>query len=320
MMNVLLVAADSVPRAIVERTVAHIGHTVTVVRDGGAAWNALTENLYDMVICERHLRDTTALDLVRQARLLGQSRYVYFLVLTPHAEALRAVDDVREGADDSLFFPVDRAVLEARLIVASRVMSLHRRLYQQARSDALTGAANRMRFVEDSAVLMDRAQRYGEGFGLILCDIDNFKSFNDSYGHQAGDAALQAVAHALEDAVRGSDGVYRFGGEEFVAMLPRQDLDECRATAERLRRRVWDLRIPHANNDGWGRVSLSLGASEYRAGIDDSVDEVLARADAEMYRAKDSGRNCVLAEGDTAPTRSSDDTERADVAAHWAPP
>jgi PleD family two-component response regulator len=139
---------------------------------------------------------------------------------------------VGEGADDYLVKPVDLFDLRSRLIAAQRVTGLHAELARHraevahlARHDPLTQLGNRRSLDEDLTVLHARSLRYGRSYGLAICDIDCFKAYNDTVGHQAGDRALAAVAATIARQVRAGDGVYRYGGEEFVLVLPEQTLD-----------------------------------------------------------------------------------------------
>jgi two-component system chemotaxis response regulator CheY len=125
-----------------------------------------------------------------------------------------------------------------------------------------------------------------------MCDVDNFKAYNDIYGHQAGDLALRGVAAALAGQARKNDGVYRFGGEEFLLVLPHQDLPGAKALMERALGAVRDLAIPHAG-DPSGQLRLSAGIAMFSAGPGVDADTVLGEADAALYAAKAAGRNRV---------------------------
>jgi two-component system chemotaxis response regulator CheY len=302
-MRILVASAPSVARTIVVRTSELLGHEVSVCTNGDEAWRHITSRPVDTVICDAALPGLDAISLCQRLRAHGPGDYVYFVMLSPLGASHAAVASIRHGVDDVLGHPVERQTLEARLLVAKRVVSLHRQLYSQARSDALTRVGNRLRFVEDMRVVEDRAMRYRESFAVCVCDIDNFKRFNDTYGHLAGDQALVGVARALADNLRPSDAVYRFGGEEFLVLLPQQSLEDARTSVDRLRRRVSELGIAHVGNAPWNRLTLSMGVAV--KGPDDTrhLDEVLREADNALYAAKKAGRNCVMAHGDHQPLR-----------------
>jgi diguanylate cyclase (GGDEF)-like protein len=203
------------------------------------------------------------------------------------------------GADDYVTKPLDPFVLHARLLVARRITTLHadlahyrRVLSRQARTDPLTGLDNRLKLSEDLEQLHRRSGRYGEQYSLAMCDVDNFKSYNDVYGHQAGDLALRAVGAALLGIVRKSDNVYRYGGEEFLLVLPQQSVSAAKALMERVLEAVRDLAIVHAG-DPSGQLRLSAGISSFSADHRVDADTLVGEADAALYAAKAAGRNRV---------------------------
>lgn len=166
---------------------------------------------------------------------------------------------------------------------------------QEARHDPLTGLANRRRLEETAAKLWANESAHVSPISVVLYDVDRFKAFNDLYGHQAGDDCLRRVAACALTEIGAEDDVAgRYGGEEFILLLPRTPLDEARRVAERLRAAVAALRIPHAGGEELGVVTASFGvacADTSQRGFED----LMAEADAALYRAKRSGRNRVLA-------------------------
>lgn len=162
------------------------------------------------------------------------------------------------------------------------------------REDALTRLANRREFDRRLGIEWNRARRDGHVLSLVLIDVDCFKNYNDHYGHPAGDACLQKVAGALQSVVRRSaDLVARFGGEEFVVLLPATDAADASALAERMRRQVADLQIPHAASRVAAGVTASLGVATLAPGDACQPPDLVAAADAALYRAKEQGRNRV---------------------------
>jgi diguanylate cyclase (GGDEF)-like protein len=205
--------------------------------------------------------------------------------------------------------PVDFTELKVSLIAACRVTSLHRELHQQklelerlnlelreqARRDPLTHLYNRLRLREDFDALRHRMQRYGSPCSVVLCDIDHFKDYNDHYGHLAGDEALRRVAQAFADECRASDLAYRYGGEEFLVLLPEQSLHDAVTAAERLRRAVERLRIPHHATDSQGVLTVSVGVAAADGNPFRQPEALVKEADLALYRAKTSGKNIVIA-------------------------
>jgi diguanylate cyclase (GGDEF)-like protein len=162
---------------------------------------------------------------------------------------------------------------------------------QQARTDELTGLPNRRRFFELAEREMVRAQRYGSPLAVVMLDLDHFKEINDNYGHAAGDQVLRAVGDCCRDVLRTNDVIGRLGGEEFAILLPATAMDGARLFAERLRVAVYECRIGLPGTEL--RLTATLGVAACAPGEVVTVDELLARADAALYRGKAGGRNRV---------------------------
>jgi diguanylate cyclase (GGDEF)-like protein len=171
---------------------------------------------------------------------------------------------------------------------------VHEALETTARTDPLTGAANRVRLVEDLRAVRSHLDRQRSPYGLVAVDLDRFKLVNDRFGHLGGDDVLQRVVAAMRQTLRPGDGIYRFGGEEFLVILESPTEASLSTAAERLRAAVADVRIEHPDNVPFGVATISLGAVWLTpADLDQSDDEWFARADAALYQAKKLGRNRV---------------------------
>jgi diguanylate cyclase (GGDEF)-like protein len=175
--------------------------------------------------------------------------------------------------------------------LTARLRDRERRLEAMARTDALTGVANRRRFLEVFTREFERAKRYGTSLSCVLLDLDHFKSINDRHGHQVGDRVLVAAAQAFTRSLRTHDTIARWGGEEFVLLLPQTDLAGAEAVAERCRRSLEDTVIPAEG----GRVAatVSIGVATHPQPPFESEGALLKSADDALYRAKVSGRNRV---------------------------
>lgn len=165
-------------------------------------------------------------------------------------------------------------------------------LKTQVRTDALTGLYN-FRFLSETLPLeMERARRSFQPLSLILLDVDHFKSFNDQWGHEAGNLALQHMAIVILQSVRKLDFACRFGGEEFAIILPNTDLRQAINVAERLRECLASSSFTLASGN-IVKITASLGVEQFAAGRTDTQEHFLARVDSLLYQAKQSGRNCV---------------------------
>ncbi len=217
--------------------------------------------------------------------------------LTPGGRVHGLMTVVRRGPG---FSEDDRTVLRSlasQAALALENVDLHVLVSRQAVTDELTGLSNHRRFQELLAVEMEQVRRYHHPVGLIMLDIDNFKSVNDTYGHQQGDVVLRRVSRVLADTSREADFPARYGGEELALILPHTDMAGSFAIAERIRTSVEALRIPRLDGEGVLRVTVSLGVA---ASTDGSKEDLVAEADAALYDAKRQGKNRTLAAG--APT------------------
>ena len=189
----------------------------------------------------------------------------------------------------------ERDQLEAR--VAQRTLELmaaNTKLEQQATTDPLTGIGNRRRMTEQINKELERSRRFKHPLSLLMVDIDHFKNVNDIYGHEAGDRAIVAISHALASGMRSIDMASRFGGEEFVLLMPETEIDVAGAAAERLRSDIAALRIAGDNSEEI-RLTISIGvASSDPSGTMDSASSLLSRADKALYQAKHEGRDRVV--------------------------
>jgi diguanylate cyclase (GGDEF)-like protein len=192
---------------------------------------------------------------------------------------------------DHPFSDDDRALLRslaAQTTLALENVELHQQVSRQAVTDELTGLSNHGRFQELLGSEMEQVRRYHHPIGLIMLDIDNFKSINDSYGHQQGDVVLKRVARVVADSSRDADFPARYGGEEMALILPHTDLEGAYAIAERVRTAVEALRVPRKDDQGVLRITASLGVAST---TDGAKDALIADADAALYQAKRSGKN-----------------------------
>jgi diguanylate cyclase (GGDEF)-like protein len=222
--------------------------------------------------------------------------YTYLILVTGRSGKTPMLDGLEAGADDYLVKPVDTHELRARLNTAKRILDLQERLlatqYQlreQATRDSLTGLWNRPMIFETLARELTRSQREHRPLAVIMADVDHFKDVNDTHGHLVGDTVLHQTAERLLAALRPYDTVGRYGGEEFLIVLPGCCGGSALALAERLRQSV--ACAPLAAGATSLRVTLSLGVAAWDGAS--AVPDLLRNADAALYRAKRGGRNRV---------------------------
>jgi two-component system, cell cycle response regulator len=292
--RVLVAEDDAMFRRILESWLTTWGYAVTMARDGAEAWAILQQEIRPQVlILDWMMPAINGLELCGKVRERNQIPYQYILLAT----AKDAKQDLVRGleADDYLTKPFDRSELRARLRACNRILTLqddqiraHDQLRFQATHDALTGAFNRGEILDMLRRELERGARTRTTTGILMLDIDHFKLINDTYGHLTGDAVLREVTQRISKAVRSYDSVGRYGGEEFVIVLPGCSREQVDQGAERVRAAVdngpvWVSESPIA-------VTASIGAAVTTHGAI-SDKEILAAADAALYRAKRIGRN-----------------------------
>ena len=306
-MRVLIAEDDPASLLLLRRSVEALGHEVIATTDGVEALAAFEAHAPSVVVSDWMMPGMDGIHLCREIRQRHGSGYVYFMLVTALADKQSAIAGMEAGADDFLTKPVDRELLRVRLAVAERVTAayakvaqqqreleaLNARLHEQGRTDALTQLGNRLRLNEDLIRLPAQVERYGYAYSVALADVDVFKQYNDHCGHLAGDQVLARVAAALAANGRSGDGAYRYGGEEFLLLLPGQTLDGAAAAADRHRRAVEELAIPHPTSP-IGIVTLSIGVASLTRDAMKDIDTLLQEADSALYMAKHAGRNRVM--------------------------
>ena len=264
--------------------------------DGVSGLKLLLADSIDVVLCDFEMPglDGAKLLQVKESRL-GD---VPLLFLSGTTNAEQRVRLLNGGACDLISKPFDAAELIARLRLHLRIKQLQDELRdkneilsQMSTTDSLTGLRSRRYFDELIQLEFLRARRYESPLGLLMADIDFFKRANDEHGHLGGDAILRGIAKLLREMLRGTDVACRFGGEELAVVMPHNPVEGCRTMAERWRRRVECARFDGPGAAGM-KVTLSIGVAAY--GREHTTpDDLVAAADAALYRAKKAGRNRV---------------------------
>ncbi len=307
-LDVLVVDDDPPAREALATAIESFGHRCRLAADGIEALAMHRARPADVIVSDWRMPGMDGMDLCRRVRALDGGTYTYLLFTSARASKRDFVDAVRAGADDCLWKPIDIDELEARLIAARRVVTAYRSLaernvdlrrdsqtfFLEARVDSLTGVANRLRLEEDIEALQAQVTRYKRRVSVAMCDLDRFKRYNDHYGHLAGDEVLRRVAEAIRANVRRADQVYRYGGEEFLVVLPEQAPGEAAAAMDRVRMAIERLRIAHSPDAGQSVLTISVGLAPIASQGASSVRDAIARADRALYRAKAEGRNLLV--------------------------
>ncbi|HEY2646948.1 MAG TPA: diguanylate cyclase [Candidatus Acidoferrales bacterium] len=296
-MKVLIADDDSVTRHMVRGLLVKWGYEVVTAEDGTAAWNYLKlPDAPRMALLDWMMPGKNGVDVCRELRKFRPEPYTYMLLLTAKDGKESVVEGLESGADDYLTKPFHPQELRARIRVGSRLLDLEDNLVQareamryKATHDPLTGVSNRGAIMEALEREVSRSRREGRSLGVLIVDLDHFKSVNDTYGHLAGDHVLREVTKRMLGDVRPYDSVGRYGGEEFLILLPGCDRTATREKAERLRNEI--MQCPVETESGSLNITMSVGAVATGDWPQSNANQVLQMADSALYRAKEQGRN-----------------------------
>ena len=246
---------------------------------------------YHLVISDLIMPGIGGLALVREIRETPRLEMLPVLVFTGSREKEDVVSNLQAGASDYVAKNCDPVEFFARVRNLARTGVLQESLDKASRTDELTQLANRRHGTERLDEEVARSRRYDRDLAVALLDIDHFKKVNDTHGHQAGDEVLIAVSNHLESASRDSDCAIRWGGEEFLLVFPETSLDEAAGIVERFRAQV---EASPTKVVGGVELTVTVSGGVARLEPDDTIESLVARADAALYRAKELGRNQLL--------------------------
>jgi two-component system cell cycle response regulator len=300
-LRILVADDDPISLHLMGRTLKHSGYEVMTADNGRQAARELCKSGGPrLALIDWMMPELDGPGVCREVRRRHDDAYVYMLLLTAKQSSGDVVHGLEAGADDYLTKPCHPAELKARLNTGRRILQLEDRLVQareemryQATHDALTSLLDRGAILSLLQGELRRSAREQSPLSLLLCDLDHFKKINDIYGHMAGDEVLQQVSKRLLNAVRSSDDVGRYGGEEFLIVLNGCSTSELKERAEEVRSSIKCL--PCVTS--YGTISLTLSVGAITVENWDRllpIELFLKELDAALYRAKDAGRNRVV--------------------------
>jgi diguanylate cyclase (GGDEF)-like protein len=309
MSKILIVDDSATIRASLSEAVRTMQHEPIVAENGEQAIELFSLERPRMVLLDVNMPGIDGYETARRIRAAYPEDWIPIIFLSANEYDQNLDRAIECGGDDYLVKPVSAVVLSAKMRALQRqdemrrkltdlsaeLTTANRQLETLASQDGLTGIANRRTFDFLFERHFAQAARQHAPLSVALCDVDHFKSYNDHYGHPAGDACLRQVATSLTRSCRrGADLAARYGGEEFALLLPDTAAEGALHVAETARQYVATLAIPHGHSPTAGVVTFSAGIATLAEGRDNTPTQLIARADQALYQAKKLGRNRAL--------------------------
>ena len=302
--NFLILVVDDIPQnlKVVGNMLDAVGYSTTFATGGQQALDRASKAIPDLILLDLMMPEIDGLEVCRRLKDNPALQHIPIIFLTASQEQDHLVQAFQLGAVDYITKPFRKLELLARVkthldlkYTTDQLKLALAELDRLAHVDPLTGTLNRRSLFTAVEQEFNRAMRYESMFALLMLDVDHFKQINDRYGHAVGDRALVALTNVINSALRKVDVLGRYGGEEFVIMLPQTDIQQALAVAHRIRLLVEAMQLPLdaplglSSSEGL-RFTVSIGVAAYQAN-DTLVDKIFDRADQALYCAKDLGRN-----------------------------
>lgn len=307
-MKILLVEDTRAVAAVMAARLSSLGHEVSIAENGEIAVARFCAYAPDLVFMDIEMPVMNGFEATNRIRAFETTQswaWTPIIFLTASDTPENLVTAIEAGGDDFMSKSVPEAVLQAKMKAMARIASMrqrlsfaNRKLEELAHQDGLTGLANRRHMDMQTDIAWAEALRKNGAFGLLMLDVDNFKKYNDRYGHQAGDDCLRAIAAAISATVAATNAegltrdafAARYGGEEFAVVMPGVSPQSFEFLAGTILDAVRERAIPHAANADWGIATVSIGGV-FMAPVEDSLGACFRAADERLYRAKEAGRN-----------------------------
>ncbi|HTS66113.1 MAG TPA: diguanylate cyclase [Candidatus Acidoferrales bacterium] len=289
-MRILAAEDNPVFQSMLRTLLRKWGYQAILAHDGNEAWHILEAgDAPRLAVLDWMMPGMDGVEICRRVRSIHREPYTYILLLTARTESQDLVEGMDAGADDYLTKPFNAQELRVRIRAGRRILDLQDALRLQATHDGLTRLLNRNSILEKLDEEIARNQRESSPVALLMVDLDHFKSINDTHGHLAGDAVLREAASRMKTALRCYDSLGRYGGEEFLVVLPGCDLANAAVQGERLRLAVaaQSFPLPHRQL----AVTCSIGVASTAV---HPPETLIRRADEALYQAKSQGRNRVV--------------------------
>jgi two-component system cell cycle response regulator len=298
MIKLLIADDDPVSRKLLEKHSRDWKFKVYTAINGVEAFNILKKEKINIAILDWMMPEMTGIEICRKLRKQKSEEYQYIILLTSRNHPEDIITGLSNGADDYITKPFNTKELEARIKIGKRIIDLQRqllraqeKLHEIAIHDSLTTLYNRGEILKNLEEKFIQTKRENQPLGTIMLDIDHFKRINDEHGHQTGDRVLSELARRLKSGLRPYDRVGRYGGEEFLIVLPNCNEKTTLLIAERIRKKIAGSGFKTSKGNLDVSVSLGCAVTDHRAGS--SPEDILQRSDIALYKAKNDGRNRV---------------------------
>lgn len=290
-LTVLIIEDHPDQRDLLAIVLQREGYKVITAANGVEALEKMDQEDVQIALSDIMMPKMDGFELIKKIRANPALRHVYMILITARIQEGDRVRGLDLGADDYITKPFSFSELLARVRVGSRVVQYQQHLEYQSQVDALTGLFNRRAFEKKIGEEFERWKRYGHPMSVLIFDIDNFKKVNDTYGHHGGDAALIKIAQTLRDKTRSSDVPSRYGGEEFVLILPNTDQDSALQVAKKFRDEINSTTF--GNPDQPFSLTVSMGLTSTSVEVYSHWRQMVEDADRALYHAKNTGKDRV---------------------------
>lgn len=290
-LTVLVIEDHPDQRDLLSIVLQREGYRVVTAANGVEALERLDKEQVQIALSDIMMPKMDGFELINKIRSNPALKSIYVILITARIQEGDRVRGLDLGADDYITKPFSFSELLARVRVGSRVVQYQQHLEYQTQIDSLTGLFNRRAFEKKIGEEFERAKRYNHGISLLILDIDNFKTINDTYGHHGGDMALVKISETLREKTRQSDFPSRYGGEEFVLILPETDQENALQVAKKIHEEIRACKF--GNNSKPFTLTVSVGLSSTSNKPYTDWRQMLDDADKALYVAKNSGKDRV---------------------------